>query len=250
MLAAHVCTYLDRSNIVAVRDSSKHCVWSMTYRPRTRQDQHLRAMAAPARRVFRTSWPMGTLFRETEGPTMWGIPCPERLSSACIAPLSPTRCTRDDLALVLRKPSARSARSWARHTSCIAPLGSSATTMPPSPVHATTSSPSEDDDLELDLDEDFFASLDETAWQKLEQHAVPVETGPPAHCIPGPSSSPIGFQKANGKRLARPSALAMEQAAKRLRLHEDDVASADMMDSTFQPASSRHRLYALPKHLL
>ena len=67
-------------------------------------------------------------------------------------------------------------------------------------------------------------SLDESAWLALDTSA---EQGSQPAPVPAPApAGPVGFQKANGKRLARPSASAMQQAAKRLRLDEDDVHDA------------------------
>lgn len=82
----------------------------------------------------------------------------------------------------------------------------------------------DEEELDLDCDTEFFESLDESAWLALDTSA---EQGSQPAPVPAPApAGPVGFQKANGKRLARPSASAMQQAAKRLRLDEDDVHDA------------------------
>ena len=75
---------------------------------------------------------------------------------------------------------------------------------------------------------DFFESLDESSWQLLDETSnSSIKASSKLSLDPETSKSSedqtnFGFQKANGKRVARPSAAAMEQAAKRLRLDDWD----------------------------
>lgn len=66
---------------------------------------------------------------------------------------------------------------------------------------------SADVDADLDDDDEFFASLDESSWELLDASTAPV--------------TPM-FKKANGQQLKPMSQAALQQAAKRLRLDEDD----------------------------
>lgn len=88
---------------------------------------------------------------------------------------------------------------------------------------------------------DFFESLDESSWQLLDETSnSSIKASSKLSLDPETSKSSedqtnFGFQKANGKRVARPSAAAMEQAAKRLRLDDWDD---DPPTSTNIPTSS------------
>lgn len=88
-----------------------------------------------------------------------------------------------------------------------------------------------DDEFDLSLDADFFESLDESSWQLLETGSQPIPKTSINTTTHGQApetvfSTSVGFQKANGKQLARPSASAMALAAKRLKLDEEDTFPA------------------------
>lgn len=79
----------------------------------------------------------------------------------------------------------------------------------------------EETELVSDDDAEFFASLDETSWMMLEGADDCKDAAPPQES----AAVPPAFQKANGKRVSRPSEAAMQQAAKRLRLDDPDTSS-------------------------
>lgn len=65
---------------------------------------------------------------------------------------------------------------------------------------------------------DFFETLDDSAWQLLDETSNnSMSSSDPTESMDMPC-----FQKASGKRIGRPNAEAMKQAAKRLRLDEWD----------------------------
>lgn len=86
------------------------------------------------------------------------------------------------------------------------------------------------DEWDESLDDDFLEALDDTTWEQLDPTSSKLpssETAAPAtaDALDTAAAAPcaaLGFQKANGKRLARPSAAAMAEAAKRLKLDVDD----------------------------
>ncbi|WFD44648.1 hypothetical protein MPSI1_003318 [Malassezia psittaci] len=79
-------------------------------------------------------------------------------------------------------------------------------------------------EIDTDLDTGFFESLDESAWLMLDQSVASTSCEelpqPPVEANSKPAAS-IGFSKANGKRMARPSTSALQNAAKRLHLDQD-----------------------------
>lgn len=121
---------------------------------------------------------------------------------------------------------------WRRFKSCNTMDG----TLPELPERFHAPALVDEADLDLDLDSDFIESLDETAWNMLDRsvdESVRYDTA--ASDVSKPNSS-TGFQKANGQRLARPSAAAMEHAAKRLRLDEAD--SLESLNSLAPPSGA------------
>lgn len=99
-----------------------------------------------------------------------------------------------------------------------------------------------DDEFDLPLDADFFESLDETSWQLLETGSQRTETEASTTDVSKDDlkvpesvmSGTVGFQKANGQQLPRPSAAAMALAAKRLKLDDADefhVSDKENVDS-------------------
>ncbi|WFD00585.1 hypothetical protein MYAM1_003336 [Malassezia yamatoensis] len=81
-----------------------------------------------------------------------------------------------------------------------------------------------EEESDTDLDTGFFESLDESAWLLLDQSVAPTANEdlpqPPVEAD-SMRAAPVGFAKANGKRMARPSTSALQNAAKRLHLDQD-----------------------------
>lgn len=156
---------------------------------------------------------------------------------------------QDDMALA---PHMVSPRPWKRHRSCIDAFPDLVQKSKDS--RKTTEPPLDEieDEFDLPLDADFFESLDESSWQLLETGSQRNDASNAASSISGdaqPSpesvlSSTIGFQKANGKQLPRPSATAMALAAKRLKLDDtDEFPFRDMENDTSSSTAA-----SMPSH--
>lgn len=116
-----------------------------------------------------------------------------------------SRQTRDDSMIDAVSTHKNQYTFWRRYNSC--------TSVFPNLKESKKDQPDPWDD-----EIDFFETLDDSAWQLLDETSNnSISSSDPIEGVNVPC-----FQRASGKRIARPNAEAMKQAAKRLRLDEWD----------------------------
>lgn len=142
-----------------------------------------------------------------------------------------SRTCRDD-SIIWERPSDTPRTTWRRCHSCMSQFPHLKETAKEKSTDLKSWSGERDDEVEPWEDElDFFESLDESAWQLLDETSTTTEKATSTKSAEAPF-----FQSAKGKRLVRPSAAAMEHAAKRLRL-DDWNASPTELTSLQTPSS-------------